>query len=244
MTRTLTQLEIKKIKEFANSVSAVLTPWQPSDSQQMRDANVPKLIKKLLFELVALSSNDHLVDYAKSLEQYENQEDILHWLEGIKALNSKMTKGMMYDQESLYSLYRNIYRVALYLGRDTNLIFASNALHALSQLSASLTKEELIAKVEPLKAMFHQAQANKPPKQNAYEPDYSAYVYIDEIVDMLQPKPPRKPLLYRSRSDSAALDKLCSTSHKKYEAVSPLTPVKPRPLNANMIIPRKLFVVG
>lgn len=225
MTRILTVQERQKIEKFSNSVSAVITPWQPTDSQNDRDSAVPGLIKNLLLKLVALSSNDHLVDYAESLKDHENQEEILSWLEAINALNNKMTKGKLFDQESLYSLYRNIYRVALYLGRDTNLHFAANALNVLSQLSQPLSKELLLAKVKPLITLFKTAQNNKPPKLNYYEPDYPAYISKEEIHEHLEPK--RRPrLLYRTCSDTAVITKVRGEQHKKYDEVSPLKPRK------------------
>lgn len=225
MTRKLTTQEREKIEKFSNSVCAVITPWQPTDSQSERDSAVPRLIKNLLLKLVPLSSNDHLVDYAESLKNHENQEEILSWLQATDALNEKMTKGKLFDQESLYSLYRNIYRVALYLGRDTNLVYAANALSVLSQLKQPLSKESLIAKIKPLIALYMKAQDDKAPKLNYYEPDYPAYVSPEEILEHLEPK--RRPtLLYRACSDTAVITKLRAEQHKKHDEMSPLKPRK------------------
>jgi hypothetical protein len=223
MTRTLSKEEILKVKAFAKSVGPTITPWQPTYSQNERDAMVPSLIKDLLMELIALSSNDHLVDYAKSLKNHENQEEILSWLQAIKALNVKMTKDTLLNQNYLYSLYRNIYRVALYLARDTNLTFAANALNALSQIWQSLSKESLLEKVEPLKNLFNSAQANKPAKRDLYEPEYPVYISTEDIIKHLEPK--RRPaLLYRAYSDSAIIAQLRAEQGKKYDEMSPLKP--------------------
>ncbi len=223
MTRKLSKQEILKIKTFSESVGAIITPWQPTNSQSERDSAVPGMIEDLLLSLVPLSSNDHLVNYAQSLKTSENQEEILAWLQGIKALNAKMTQGDLLDQDSLYSLYRNIYRVAFYLGRDTNLNFATNALNALSQLWQSLSKESLLEKVKPLITLFTIAEANKPPKQNFFDPDFPVYVSTEEIIKHLEPT--RRPtLLYRACSDSVIIAQVRAEQLKRNDEISPLKP--------------------
>ncbi len=220
--RKLSEEELAKIDTFIRTVSPETTPWQPTESQAERDAEVPSRIKKLLLELLPLSVNDHLVSrYLKKLNESSNQNEIYYWLSAIKDFHTKFSDAANKGGK----LYQVVFREAARLALETSIGFSTQAINDFSKLELFPNQEKLMQSTQELIASYKAKRVTI----NIREDEFRNISMEGDIIKQVLKKLP-KPLVFRTRSDTAALKQSCAL-----DAVSPLKPAKPlKPLKLQL----------
>ncbi len=215
MSRTLSALEIKKIDAFVATVGPEITAAQPIYNSF--DADIPdptpQKIRKRLVQLIALSNNDHLLNYLQRLNTSDNQVDILMWLDGIYAAQKNIVDANLNDNDKLY---RNIYRQAASLAIDTSLCFAANTFKAISQLPYPSNLKKVIAFVQEAKEAYASENAKNRLRNSFEQYGFSTYLSVEELKQVLLKHSPA-PVLYRSRS---------AISPRDVNAINTLSPLR------------------
>lgn len=232
MTRKLLKEELKAIDAFVKTVQAEITPWQPTDSQQARDSEIPEEIKEMLLKLLPKSVNDHLLTkYLPFLNKSNYQDGILYWLNAIDRLSGNMKTSGRYNTTD--KVHQILFREATRIAMETSLNFAAYTLNLITKLPYAITPALLmdfapIAITRFKEQKEQDCRAGKDKESGAYGYVYHTYVDEDTLRSSLLAKHPaivkfNPTLLHRTRSDSAALQHTST----KASSMSPLRPHEP-----------------
>ncbi len=200
--RKLSKEEKAKIDTFVRSVRPEMTTWQPTESQGEYDAKIPEDIKKLLLELIPLSVNDHLLRYLDLLNNKRcNQNQIYFWLKSIKEYHSSFSDAENKGGE----LYQVVFREAARLALETSIGFATDTMNSLAARPLFTNKAKLMEIAKELIELFKSKGG----------------LTQEKTINQVLAKQP-KPILFRSRSDTAALGRSCAL-----DTVDPRQPAQP-----------------